>query len=304
MKRNPQKRPDIYSQITNTIVEAIEQGAGEWQMPWHRSGEGLNRPINIHSGKAYRGINILSLWASAQAREFTTGSWGTYRQWQEKGCQVRKGEKSSLIVFYKEFEVEEPDPNTGDETSKRRVARASWVFNADQVDGYERPEPVEPVSDPVQRSQAAERFVTRTGAVIRHGGDQAFYRPSDDVIQLPEPERFLGSETSTPTESYYSTLLHELTHWTGHAKRCDRQFGERFGDDAYAVEELVAELGASFLCADLGINLDPRPDHAAYIDHWLRVLKADSKAIFTAAAQAAKASDYLAGLQERSEAAA
>jgi len=300
------ERIDVYTQVTNSIIAAIEAGAGDWQMPWHRSGEGLNRPVNIDTAKAYRGINVVSLWASAQARGFTNGTWGTYRQWQANGCQVRKGEKSSLVVFYKEFDVEERNDDTGEtEHGKRLMARASWVFNADQVDGYEAPALPEP-KDPVATVAAADRFITATGAIIRHGGTRAFYRPSDDIIQMPERERFLGTETSTATESYYATLLHELTHWTGDTRRCDRQFGKRFGDDAYAMEELVAELGAAFLCADLGVTLTPRPDHAAYIDNWLKVLKADKKAIFTAASAAAKATDFLGGLhsEDTTEAAA
>jgi len=291
------QRIDVYTQVTNTIIAAIEAGAGNWQMPWHRAGEGLNRPVNIDTNNAYRGINVVSLWASAQARGFGTGTWGTYRQWQNNGCQVRKGEKSSLVVFYKELDFETENAETGEtEQGTRLMARASWVFNADQVDGYEAPQLPEP-KDPVQVIDTAERFITATGATVRHGGTRAFYRPSDDTIQMPERERFLGTGTSSATESYYATLLHELTHWTGASKRCDRQFGKRFGDDAYAVEELVAELGAAFLCADLGVTLTPRPDHAAYIDNWLKVLKADKKAIFTAASQAAKATDFLAGLQ-------
>ena len=290
------QRIDVYTQVTNNIIAAIEAGAGDWQMPWHRSGEGLNRPVNIDTNNAYRGINVVSLWAAAQARGFGTGTWGTYRQWQNNGAQVRKGEKASLVVFYKEFDVEEATDDSETEQGKRLMARASWVFNADQVDGYAAPSLPEP-TDPVQVLDKAERFIAGTGAVVRHGGSRAFYRPSDDIIQMPERERFLGSETSTATESYYATLLHELTHWTGHDRRCDRQFGKRFGDDAYAMEELVAELGAAFLCADLGVTLIPRPDHAAYIDNWLKVLKVDKKAIFTAASQAAKATDYLGGLQ-------
>ena len=138
-----------------------------------------------------------------------------------------------------------------------------------------------------------------TRAQVRHGGTSAFFRPGDDFIQMPERERFVGSDTSTTTEAYYGTLLHELTHWTGPSRRCDRQFGKRFGDDAYAAEELVAELGAAFLCAELGITATPRPDHAAYIDHWLRIMKGDKKAIFTAASKASQAVDFLASLQER-----
>jgi antirestriction protein ArdC len=290
------QRIDVYTQVTNNIIAAIEAGAGDWQMPWHRSGEGLNRPVNIDTNNAYRGINVVSLWVAAQARGFGTGTWGTYRQWQNNGAQVRKGEKASLVVFYKEFDVEETTDDGETEHGKRLMARASWVFNADQVDGYAAP-PLPTPKDPVQVLDEAERFIAGTGAIVHHGGSRAFYRPSDDIIQMPERERFLGSATSSATESYYATLLHELTHWTGHDRRCDRQFGKRFGDDAYALEELVAELGAAFLCADLGVTLTPRPDHAAYIDNWLKVLKADKKAIFTAASQAAKATDYLGGLQ-------
>lgn len=295
-------RADVYTQVTNNIIAAIEKGAGDWQMPWHRSGEGLNRPVNIDTSNAYRGINVLSLWAAAQAQGFSTGTWGTYRQWQNKGCQVRKGEKSSLVVFYKEFTVEEQLENGETEEGKRMMARASYVFNADQVDGFEARALPEP-KDPVQVIEEAEAFIQATGANIRHGGTQAYYRlphgSDGDYIQMPEKDRFTGSETSSATECYYSTLLHELTHWTGSAKRCDRGFGKRFGDDAYAVEELVAELGAAFLCADLGVTLEPRADHAAYIQNWLKVLKADKKAIFTAASQAAKATDFLARLQTK-----
>lgn len=290
------KRPDLYTQVTNSIISAIEAGAGDWQMPWHRSGQGLNRPLNVDTNNPYRGINILSLWASAQERGFTTGTWGTYRQWQNKGCQVRKGEKSSLVVFYKQFDVEEQQDDGSTETETRLMARASYVFNADQVDGFEISPLPEP-KDPAQVLEDVETFISATAADIRHGGERAFYRTSEDFIQMPERERFIGSETSTATESYYATLLHELTHWTGSSKRCDRQFGKRFGDHAYAVEELVAELGAAFLCTDLGVALEPCPDHAAYIDNWLKVLKADNKAIFTAASQAQKAIDHLQSLQ-------
>ncbi|QLF72069.1 DUF1738 domain-containing protein (plasmid) [Peteryoungia desertarenae] len=292
------ERFDVYTEVTNTIIAAIEAGAGSWQMPWHRHGEGLNRPVNIDTTKAYRGINVLSLWASAQARGFATGTWGTYRQWQTKGCQVRKGEKASLVVFYKELNVEETNDNGETQSGKRLMARASYVFNADQVDGYDAPAIPEP-KDAVQVIEAADRFISATGATVCHGGTRAFYRPSDDIIQMPERERFLGTETSSATESYYATLLHELIHYSGAPNRCDRQFGKRFGDEAYAVEELVAELGAAFLCADLGVALTPRPDHAAYVGSWLKVLKADKKAIFTAASAAARATDFLAGLQSQ-----
>jgi len=300
-----QKKLDIHQAVTDQIIAAIEAGVETWQMPWHRSGEGLNRPTNIDTGNAYRGVNVVALWASAQMRGFSTGIWGTYRQWGNRDCQVRKGEKASLIVFYKELDIERETSETGESgVDTVLFARASWVFNADQVDGYQPEQPLV-TSAPAESIEAADRFIHATGAEIRHGGTRAFYRHSDDFIQMPERELFLGSATSSPTEAYYATLLHELTHWTGHDKRCDRQFGERFGNEAYAMEELVAELGAAFLCTDVGISAELRPDHAQYIDHWLKVLKADKKAIFTAASQAAKAADFLKNLQpkERLEAA-
>ncbi|MBA4130668.1 MAG: peptidase [Hyphomicrobium sp.] len=292
-----QKRIDVHQAVTDQILAAIEAGVATWQMPWHRTGEGLNRPTNIDTGNAYRGVNVVALWASAQMRGYSNGIWGTYRQWANQECQVRKGEKASLIVFYKELDITregtQPDEQAHDTVM---FARASWVFNADQVDGYQPAQPAIAPS-PVANIEAADCFIRATGADIRHGGTRAFYRHPDDFIQMPERERFLGSATTQPTEAYYATLLHELTHWTGHERRCDRQFGERFGDQAYSMEELVAELGAAFLCTDLGITAELRPDHAQYIDHWLKVMKADKKAIFTAAAQAAKAAHYLQQLQ-------
>ena len=147
-------------------------------------------------------------------------------------------------------------------------------------------------------SQAAEAFIAATDAKISIGGDRAFYRPSADIIAMPDRHRFIGTETSTATEGWYSTLLHEMTHWSGASHRMDRTFGKRFGDDAYAMEEMVAELGAAFLCGDLGITAEPRPDHAAYIGNWLRILKSDRKAIFTAASAANKAAEFLANFSK------
>ena len=141
-------KPNVYQQVTDTIIAAIEAGTGEWQMPWHRSGEGLNRPVNIDTGNPYQGVNIVALWAAAHVQDFSTGTWGTYRQWQNKDAQVRKGEKSSIIVFYKEFEADTENAETGEtEPGKRLFARASRVFNSDQVDGFETtlPEPTDPV---------------------------------------------------------------------------------------------------------------------------------------------------------------
>src|SRR5271165_2474183 len=290
------ERFDIHQHITDQIIAAIENGAGEFRLPWHRSAGNIMRPANIASKKAYRGVNILALWAAADAKGYESGTWGTYKQWTEAGAQVRKGEKASHVVFYKEITVA-ADEDSDDETGTRLFARATPVFAAEQVEGYAASAPPEPPANPAEPIERAEAFVAATGAVIHHGGSRAFYRRSTDDIHLPPREAFRGTPTSTAAEAYYSTKLHELTHWTGIESRCNREFGKRFGDDAYAMEELVAELGAAFLCADLGITDTPRADHAQYLDSWLRVLKADRRAIFTAASKASQAAAFLAALQ-------
>ena len=287
---------DVYASVTDNIIAAIEAGAGQWKMPWHCAGAALTRPVNAQTGNAYRGVNVVALWASAAARGYQTGTWATFKQWKARGAQVQRGEKGTMIAFYKQFDAKvEKDGKT--EIEKRFMARASYVFNADQVEGWNPPKNPA-VTNPVQHIQAADAFINATGADIRHGGASAHYSPVTDHIQMPPQDAFTGTDTSTATESYYGTLLHELIHWTGPESRCNREFGKRFGDDAYAFEELIAELGAAFLCADLGINQTPRPDHAAYVNGWLRVLKGDKKAIFNAASAAAKATDYLETLQK------
>ncbi|WP_219892939.1 ArdC family protein [Aquisediminimonas profunda] len=298
MTNSSHERFNVYGAITDQIIAAIEAGAEHPQMPWHRAGGSIQRPTNIESRKAYQGVNTVALWAAADARGFAHGLWGTYRQWQEKGAQVRKGEKSSVIIFYRDLESNDRDAqSSGDDDRNNRffVARASRVFNVAQVDGFELPA-IEPAIDRIDPCVTAEAFVAATNAKITVAGDRAFYNRATDSITMPDRHRFVGTKTSTVTESWYSTLLHELTHWSGAESRCARTFGERFGDDAYAMEEMVAELGAAFLCGDLGITAEPRVDHADYIGHWLRILKGDRKAIFTAASAANKASEYLKSL--------
>ena len=289
------ERFDIHQHITNQIVAAIERGAGEFRLPWHSVGA-ITRPTNIASKKSYRGVNIVALWAASEQNGFGSGIWGTYRQWAEVGAQVRKGEKSSYIVFYKEIEITSrpAEQDASAESETRLFARATPVFAAEQVDGYELPTITN--SNPVESIATADVFVTAIGASIAHGGSRAYYRPSSDSIQIPPREAFIGSATSTAAESYYSTVLHELTHWTSHEQRCNRQLGKRFGDSAYAMEELIAELGASFLCSELGITGEPRADHAQYLTSWLSVLKADNRAIFTAASKASEAASFLTNL--------
>jgi antirestriction protein ArdC len=281
------ERFDIHQHLTDRIVSAIEAGAGEWQMPWHR-GSGGRHPVNIASGNKYRGVNVLGLWVDAQVNGYGSHLWGTYRQWAERGATVRKGQKASYVVFYKEIEVDTAEGEEND-SNRRLIARATPVFNADQVDGFQD---VVAVS-PVEEVQGVDAFIAATGAVIVHGGNRACFVPKLDEIHMPERASFTGSNTSNATEAYYSTVLHELTHWTAPAHRCDRDLSGRFGSEAYAMEELVAELGAAFLCAELGITVEPRADHAQYLAHWLKVLKADKRAVFTAASNAAEAVSFL-----------
>jgi antirestriction protein ArdC len=283
-------RRNLHAEVTDNLIRAIEAGVGDFALPWRQAP--LHLPVNVLTGKRYQGINIVNLWASAFLKGYASHQWGTYRQWAEKGLHIRKGEKASLVLFYKEFGVD-PDPEDADDNGSRRVARGSAVFNADQVEGFEKP--VEgPLPDPFERLAQADAFVGATGAEIRHGGDRAFYRPDTDHIQMPDEGLFTGTETMTRIEGYYATLVHELVHWTGAEKRLNRQFGKRFGDATYAAEELVAELGAAFLCAELGITQEVRPDHAQYLAHWLKLLKEDSRALTTAAARASEAATYLA----------
>lgn len=287
-----QPKIDIHRTITEKILTAIEAGAGEYRMPWHRSDRSISRPVNAATEMPYRGINVVALWVESLRRGFASGSWATYRQWRKLGAQVRKGERGSLIVFYKEVEPEQREE--GDDTANPRprlLARASWVFNTAQVDGWTAPQ--RPERNEVETIEHVERFVSTLGADIRHGGDQACYHPVGDYIEIPDQTLFQWTDGSSPTESYYSVLLHELTHWTGADARLARNLRSRFGDEHYAMEELIAELGAAFLCADLGITNEPRPDHAAYVADWLTVLDRDKKALFTAASRASAAVEYL-----------
>lgn len=295
VSRSDHKRRDIHAEITYKLVAAIEADPGKPSLPWRRTSAPLFMPVNALTGNAYNGINVVSLWVSAECQGFTSPIWATYKQWQSMDAQVRKGEKSSLVVFYKEYDSE-PDPDNADDDGKRRVARASFVFNANQVDGYALPEAPAPLG-PIERLQAVDRFVANTGAQIAHGGERAFYRPSTDHIQMPDEDLFCGTDTMTRGEGYYAVLVHELTHWTGAKHRLDRQLGKRFGDQAYAAEELVAEIGAAFLCAELGVTQDTRPDHAQYLAQWLTLMKSDSRAVFTAAARALEAAAFLQKLQ-------
>jgi antirestriction protein ArdC len=287
------EKRDVYERVTSQIVNAIEQGPSNWRMPWHTSGKFAFSPINVASKKPYRGINTLCLWAAAQSKGYERGEWATYQQWQDRGAQVRKGEKATLVVFWKfaNDAAETDDGDTPKSGSRLLFTRGYSVFNAAQVEGYT------PKADPdaaiEQRIESAEQFFSRINARVIHLGNRAFYSPADDTITLPPFAAFF-----TPLD-YYGTRAHETGHWTAKADRCNRELGKRFGDNAYSVEELIAELTAAFTCAHLGLSSEPRPDHAQYIASWLRVLKADKRAIFTAASKAQQAADFMIRQSER-----
>jgi antirestriction protein ArdC len=221
---------------------------------------------------------------SAAANGFKSNQWATYKQWLELGGQVRKGTKGTTIIFYSPVSGSKVNAD-GEEKSYHYVLKSYSVFNADQIDGYTPP--VVTVK-PFNSIAALEALATDSGAIIKHGGDRAFYSPSEDFIQMPHKTDF------TNEAAYYATLLHELAHWSGNATRLNRDLSGRFGNEAYAAEELIAELSAAFLCAEYQIDGDLR--HAGYIASWLRILKNDNKAVFKAAALAQKSADYIKAL--------
>lgn len=246
---------NLYQQITDQIIQALEQSSN-WVMPWHGHKVGL--PKNVATGKSYSGVNVLSLWSAACGKGDTSNLWGTYKQWQSLGAEVKKGEKAHLIVFCKTFEKAGKDEATGEqEIVKGFVLKSSSVFNANQVEGFTIPA-LEAPQTPAQLDNV-EAYIKATEARILYRNVFAAYQPSNDLITMPDKDNFIGTETSTALEAYYGTILHELAHWTGHPSRLNRTITTkvRFGSDNYAMEELIAELTAAFLCAELGVSSSP-----------------------------------------------
>jgi len=289
---------DSYTRITNSILVQLERGVRPWIKPWnaeHAAGR-ISRPLRANS-IPYRGINVLALWMEAEAKGYAAPIWITYRQSLEFGAHVRKGEKGSLVVFASKTSRTETNPETGAE-SERDIPflKGYTVFNVEQVEGLPAHfyQAATPLLHSVERIAQAEEFFASTRADIRHGGSRAYYNVSSDFIQMPPFEAFKDAQ------GYYATLAHECTHWTRHETRLNRDLGrKRWGDEGYAMEELVAELGSAFLSADLGLASDVRGDHADYIASWIKVLKDDKRAIFTASAHAQRAADFLKALQPR-----
>jgi antirestriction protein ArdC len=291
-----QNRDDIYTRVTNQIIQAIEAGTKNCRMPWHITDADCFAPINAVSKRPYRGVNVLILWAAALDKGYAGGSWATYEQWKQVGAQVRKGEKSTTVVLWKptESKAKETEDDSIATRDKRGglLARGFSVFNLAQVDGYQAvrtPKLFENI-----RIRAAEKVLLGAGADVRHSGATAYYHKAMDFIAIPRLEAFRDSV------GYYSVLAHELTHWTAAAHRLNRDLSGRFGSEAYAAEELVAELGAAFLCGALGLSVEPREDHADYIADWLAILRNDKKAIFSAASKAQQSADWILQQTDRS----
>jgi len=288
-------REDIYTRITNGIVEQLERGVRPWFKPWHTeyTAGRIIRPLRFN-GEKYSGINILTLWMSAELQGFVSPFWMTFKQALELGGHVKKGEHGSPVVYASTFKKRE-EGDDGQETEEDiPFLKEYTVFCADQCEGLPSHfyATVTQPAETLPRIERADVFFANTKADIRVGGDRAFYAMENDYIRMPPFETFRDAE------SHAATLAHELTHWTRHPSRLAREFGrKRWGDEGYAIEELVAELGSAFLCADLEITPEVREDHASYIDSWLKVLKDDKRAVFTAASHASKAVDFLHGLQ-------
>lgn len=281
---------DIYSRITDAIIADLEKGELPWRKPWV-SGESVSRPLRSNS-KPYTGINVLVLWATAAEKGYQSPFWFTLNQANELNARIRKGEKGATVVYANSYDKKEQDEEGNEVNNRKSFLKAYTVFNAGQIDGlpehfYNKPAPIN-LED---RIETVDAFFAQTGAEILLG-QEACYKYASDKIEMPAFEQFHDAR------SYYGVLAHELTHWTRHPSRLNRYFGgKQFGDEGYAKEELVAELGACFLAADLGLEPKPVEDHAAYIQSWLEVLKDNKRFLFSAAFHAQKAAEYCWSMQ-------
>jgi len=280
---------DLYAEVSARIVADLEAGAAPWIKPWAAT-PGANVPCNAVSNRPYSGCNVILLWM-ARAAGYRVPRFLTFKQALELGGHVRKGERGTKVYFVKQLQVRDEGADGNSSMRLIPMMREYTVFNVDQCENL--PDCIAigrrmRVRNPDARDDLADQFLRSTGADIREGHGEAHYLPSRDFISMPAFEAFSGAD------HFYSTVFHELTHWTAHASRLDRDLKNRFGSRDYGAEELIAELGAAFLCAEFGFDGDLR--HAGYIGHWIELLKADKRAFFTACSQASKAADYLRGL--------
>lgn len=289
------KTTEIYETVTESVIEAMESGdLKRWSKPWRALA--TNMPVST-TGRAYSGINAVVLAFAG----YDSPVWGTYKAWQSIGCQVGRASEvghGTKIMLWKPTKRKVQDA-AGDETTKRSMYVATYtVFNLAQIVSGDTErfaaKPVEPLNKG-ERHEDADLVALATGASITHGGNAAYYTPGVDRITIPAFEDFVDSE------AYYGTLFHELAHWTGHADRLNRDLTGRFGNAAYAIEELVAEFAAAFTCAAVGVSPEPRADHASYLASWAKACRADRSALVSAASAARKAAEYVLGTNTATE---
>ena len=291
----PMERKDVCAIVTDNIIKALESGVKPWAKSWENKAGAFCMPLR-HNGQRYRSINVLILWAATEAAGYQSPYWFTYRQALEYGAQVRKGEKGTTVVYYGTAPKQEQSDEQGD--AFYRFLKSFSVFNADQIDNLPERYRIkgQAAAPAAGRLPELEAFVQATGINIRHGGNHAFYRQDSDFVQMPAFEQFRNAEF------YYATLMHELAHATKHPTRLDRDLGRKqWGDEGYAKEELVAELSSAFLGAEFGFAPEHIDDHAAYLASWLKVLQDDKKLIFSMAAKAQAAVDFLMKTQAAEE---
>lgn len=278
------KADDTFETMTAEFIRRIEEGqAGKWTKPWIDLGEGL--PRNAATGQAYKGGNVLLALIAASGRGWSGAWWATYKQWDGLGAQVRKGEKGTTLIKWGRVECRDHGRDEQCNRCGKMFARAFTVFHAEQVDGWEPPTR-EALSE-LERNDRADKWFEQVGADVKFGGDRACYTPVADTISMPEPDQFGDAP------AFYATLAHEHGHWTGHKDRLSRDLSGRFGSESYAMEELVAELTAVFVCAELGIAATPREDHAAYLASWVKALRNDAKALWKACSEAQRALGFM-----------
>jgi antirestriction protein ArdC len=299
---------DIRQTVTDRIIKMLETGGNQASKRWTESAAG-GFPVNGKTGAYYQGVNVLILWGEMMEKGYSFPVWLTYNQAAEMGANVKKGEHGTQCVYF-EMMKKRGEDGAGEQTSGEEKAeffpmcKAFYVFNADQIENLpqafiDKHMAAAPADAPkFNANEEAERIIKNSGAVLQHQGVKAFYSPSRDVITLPAREVFV-----TPAD-YYATALHELTHWTGHSSRLSRDFSGRFGSEAYAFEELIAELGAAFVVGNLGFIDATIVNHASYLESWLKVLRDDKTAIFTACKHAWLASDFILGTEKGLEMAA
>lgn len=280
---------DIYQEVTDRIIEGLENGTAPWLKPWSNKPGAVSNsamPHNAATGRAYSGINVILLWS--QGIGYSNQGWVTYKQAADLGGQVKKGEKGSLVTLFKPLRITENEGTADEKQKDIAMIRGFTVFNAEQVEWPEGCKLKTKAPVPVFAQTQVTQIADAIGCNINMGGNKAFFRPSTDNVTMPHLDQF-------KTEAHFDcTLAHEITHWTGTKKRCDRTMGKRFGDDAYAFEELVAEIGSAFICAQLGIaNEELRHNNEAYLASWIKRMKDDKKAIFGAASLARQSNEWV-----------